>query len=192
MNPAEMSSHGFRRYALPVCVAVVVLDQLSKAAVLASIPLHGRVTLWPGLLALTHVHNRGMAFGLFSDLDGRWLRWALALVALAAVYVIWSYARHERHRPAVLVAFGAILGGALGNLVDRLRFGYVVDFVLAHWDLHEFPAFNVADSAITLGGILLFLALAREERDTLHDEEVPVSAREGEDSAPATPPADSC
>ena len=153
-EPDGTVGDGFRRYALPVCTAVILLDQLVKALVAAAIPLHGRVPLWPGLLAVTHVHNRGMAFGIFSDVDGGWLRWALAAVAVAAVYVIWSYARHEGHRPAVLVAFGAILGGALGNLIDRIRFGYVVDFVLAHWGRHEFPAFNVADSAITMGGVL--------------------------------------
>jgi signal peptidase II len=99
---------------------------------------------------------------LFNSVAGPWLRWILVGVALVAVLIIWSYARHETERPGVLFAFGAILGGALGNLVDRLRIGYVEDFILAHWGRHEWPAFNVADAAITMGGIALFLTLARE------------------------------
>jgi signal peptidase II len=142
---------------------VVVADQISKAIAVADIPLHSRVVIVDGLFALTHAHNRGMAFGLFNSVDGAWLRWVLVAVAVAAVAVIWTYARQEASRPAVTYAFGAILGGALGNLVDRLRFGYVEDFILAHWGPYEWPAFNVADAAITMGGIVLFLALAREQ-----------------------------
>ena len=81
----------------------------------------------------------------------------------------------------VMLAFGLILGGAVGNLIDRLRLGYVVDFVLAHWDEHEFPAFNVADSAITIGGIALFLALAR------HPGEVDSAAEAEPDETPLVP-----
>jgi signal peptidase II len=118
-----------------------------------------------GYLALTHVRNRGMAFGLFNGLDSEWVRWVLAGLAVAAVAIIWTYARQERSHTGVLLAFGAILGGALGNLIDRVRLGYVVDFLLAHWGPYEWPAFNVADSAITMGGVALFLALATERDD---------------------------
>ena len=86
-------------------------------------------------------------------------------VALLAVFVIWTYARQERARSSVLVAFGAILGGAVGNLVDRLRLGFVEDFILVHWGTYEWPAFNVADTAVTMGGIALFIALARDNDD---------------------------
>jgi signal peptidase II len=149
-------------------LGILVVDQITKAVMIANVPLHTRVPLIEGLLAFTHVHNRGMAFGLFNSAGAPWLRWLLAAVAIAAVFIIWSYARLEVGRPTVLVAFGCILGGALGNLVDRLRYGYVEDFVLAHWNRHEFPAFNVADAAITMGGIVLFIVLARErdEPDT--------------------------
>ncbi len=146
-----------------VAAAVIIADQITKAIAVANIPLHTRVAVIDGFFAFTHAHNRGMAFGLFNSVGGPWLRWILVGVALVAVMIIWSYARHETNRPGVLLAFGAILGGALGNLVDRLRFGYVEDFILAHWDTHEWPAFNVADAAITMGGIALFLTLAREQ-----------------------------
>jgi len=145
-----------------VAVAVLIVDQVTKAIAVANIPLHTRVPIVDGFFALTHAHNRGMAFGLFNNVGGPWLRWVLVGVALVAVGIIWSYARHETNRPGVLLAFGAILGGALGNLVDRLRFGYVEDFILAHWGAHEWPAFNVADAAITMGGVALFITLARE------------------------------
>ena len=174
---------------VPISLAVIALDQATKALVRATLALHSRTPIWPGLFDLTHVRNRGMAFGLFNGIDGAWLRWVLVAVAVGAVLVIWSYARREQHRLAVLVAFGAILGGALGNLIDRLRFGYVVDFLLAHWGSHEFPAFNAADSAITMGGILLFLALAREDRhssqqqDTLAAGPPPPPASGGTDTA---------
>ncbi len=167
------------RVILPLAAFVVILDQVSKAMVVAWVPLHARIGVIDGILALTHVRNRGMAFGLFQGIEGAWLRWVLVGVALAAVMIIWSYARHETTQPFVLVAFGAILGGALGNLIDRLRFGYVVDFALAHWGEAEWPAFNVADSAITMGGIALFLALAREGDDDRHSEaadEAPASS----------------
>lgn len=157
-----MSNTLRRNPILPTALAVVVLDQIAKWLVLAQVPLHARIPVIDGLLAITHVRNRGMAFGLFNTVESGWLRWVLVAVAVAAVAVIWSYARHESGRMTVLLGFGAVLGGAVGNLIDRLRFGYVVDFVLAHWDRHEFPAFNVADAAITMGGIALFLALARE------------------------------
>jgi len=151
------------RTVLLIGAGVVLLDQVTKAICVATMPLYSRVTLVDGLLDLTHVRNRGMAFGVFNSIHADWLRWVLVAVAIGAVGIIWSYARKESHRLVVLLAFGAILGGAVGNLIDRLRLGYVVDFVLAHWGLHEFPAFNVADSAITMGGIVLFLTLARDD-----------------------------
>ncbi len=149
-----------------VAVTVLIADQVTKAIAVANIPLHTRTTIVDGFFAITHAHNRGMAFGLFNSVGGPWLRWILVAIAIAAVLIIWSYARHETGRPIVLFAFGAILGGALGNLVDRLRFGYVEDFILAHWGVHEWPAFNVADAAITMGGIALFLTLAREQGES--------------------------
>ena len=166
------------RRAIPiVAVAVLVVDQITKALCIAEIPLHARIPLIDGYLALTHVHNRGMAFGLFNGVGAPWLRWVLAAVAVAAVVIIWFYARQETASPVVAVAFGAVLGGAIGNLADRLRYGYVEDFILAHWGPHEWPAFNVADAAITMGGITLFLALAR---DPDRADEAPGEAPAGE------------
>ena len=162
MNVGAASS---QRTIAAIAAVVVVVDQLTKWVATANIPLHARVPVIEGLFAWTHVHNRGMAFGLFNTVGSPWLRWVLAGVAVAAVAIIWSYARHEVARPTVLAAFGCVLGGAVGNLIDRVRFGYVEDFILAHWDGREFPAFNVADAAITIGGIALFVSLAREPEE---------------------------
>ena len=161
---------------LLVSTLVLVADQITKAICVATVQLHSRTAILEGILDLTHVRNSGMAFGLFGGVQAAWLRWVLVAVAVLAVLIIWSYARHESGNIGVLIAFGAILGGARGNLVDRLRFGYVVDFVLVHWGPHEWPAFNVADSAITIGGLALFLTLARGngESRTRNEPEQPV------------------
>lgn len=168
-----------------VALTVLALDQVTKVALQGSLHLYERVALVPGVLDLTHVHNRGMAFGLFDDVAGGWLRWALVAVAVLAVVIIWSYARREPATTWLLAAFGCVLGGALGNLVDRLRLGYVVDFILVHWGAWQFPAFNVADSAITIGGICLFLDLAREaESDPGDEPEDEAAASSDDDPAP--------
>lgn len=145
--------------------AWVAVDQATKLAVTAAIPPHRTVELVPGLLNLVHVHNRGAAFGLLDDGSG----WQVGLLAAVAVAVIgalsvWLY-RLGRAEPGTRVALALILGGAVGNLIDRVRLGHVIDFVDVHWyQAYHYPAFNVADSGITLGAILLIVVLIREER----------------------------
>lgn len=150
-----------------IAAGVLVLDQITKFLVATRLPLHDRIPVVDGLLAITHVRNRGAAFGLFADIQSESLRWALIAVSLVAVALIWLYARESWHQPVIVVAFGAILGGAMGNLIDRLWRDGVVDFVLVHWRQYHWPSFNVADAAITMGAIALFLAMARrgEEDD---------------------------
>lgn len=144
-----------------IATGVVALDQLTKFLVASRLPLYDRIPVVDGLLAITHVRNRGAAFGLFADFQSEALRWALVSVSLLAVALIWLYARESWHQPVIVVAFGAILGGAVGNLIDRLWRDGVVDFVLVHWRQYHWPSFNVADAAITMGAIALFLAMAR-------------------------------
>jgi signal peptidase II len=132
-------------------LAVLVADQLTKAAIVARLPLHDSITILPGFLDIVHVRNPGAAFSMFAAAP-EWFRGPFfVIVTVAAVVVLLVVAaRLEPHDRFLRVALGAILGGALGNLVDRLAYGEVVDFVDAHWhDLH-WPAFNVADSSITL------------------------------------------
>jgi signal peptidase II len=151
------------RRALPWILApiIVIADQLTKMWVMATLPHGGRMDVFPGL-AITHVHNPGIAFSLFSD-AGPLVRVGLHAVILTAVVVIaWMAARQSHHATSLAVAFGLILGGAVGNLIDRIMHGWVVDF-LHVWvrigrSIHAWPDFNVADSAITVGAGLLIIS----------------------------------
>ena len=131
--------------------AVVVLDQLTKRLLVASLGLHEFVTIVPGFLDIVHVRNPGAAFSAFAGAP-EWFRGPFFLiVTIAAVVVLIRVAyRLEPADRFLRIALGAILGGALGNLVDRLVYGEVVDFIDVHWRELHWPAFNVADSSITV------------------------------------------
>ncbi len=143
--------------------AIVALDQITKAVVLERLPLGVPVTLIDGWLALTLVLNPGLAFGLLGSVPPGW-RWVVAALSLVALAVLARVAL--RVLPAGgwtgRLAIGLIFGGAVGNLVDRARFGAVVDFVDVYWRGWHWPAFNVADSAITVGVALLALRLLND------------------------------
>ena len=144
-------------------VIVVALDQLSKAVVEHTLDLFQSVAVLP-LLNITRLHNTGAAFSFLADGSG-WQRWFFSGLAIvvSAVLVVWLR-RIDRSSRALGCAVALILGGAVGNLVDRLRLGHVIDFIQAHWSEHYFPAFNVADSAITIGAALLLLDAWLESR----------------------------
>ena len=150
-----------RAFVVLIGSVVLVADQATKWIVSTRIVLHDRLPIVENYLALTHVRNRGAAFGLFTDVPSETLRTTLVIVSVAAVGLIWAYAREGWHQPGIVIAFGAILGGAIGNLVDRMRLGYVVDFIDVHWGPYHWPSFNVADAAITVGALSLFIAMAR-------------------------------
>jgi signal peptidase II len=135
--------------AATVVLAVVAVDQLSKAIVVDSIPRGDRRTVFPGV-DLVHVRNRGIAFGL---LDGRSVL-LTALTAGALALLVGYFALHT-NRPLLWLATGLLLGGALGNLLDRVRDDAVTDFI----DLPLWPAFNVADAAITAGVLVLLASM---------------------------------
>jgi signal peptidase II len=150
------------RSSLLLIAAVVALDQATKWLVVRSIGLHDYVTLVDGLLSLSHVRNRGAAFGILSDWDLPYQSWLLAGLSLAALGAIGVY--FWKLPPAARLpraALALVLGGAVGNLIDRARLGYVVDFVHVYWREHQWPDFNVADSAITIGVTLLVLDILR-------------------------------
>jgi signal peptidase II len=137
---------------------VVALDQITKATVRILLPLGESRRIIPQLLDLTHVHNTGAAFGLLNAADFPYKPALMIAIAAIALVAIAAYATqlgfHER-----MARFGLalILGGAFGNLIDRAIAGYVVDFVDVYWGTTHFWAFNVADSAITIGAILVLL-----------------------------------
>ncbi|HVO11566.1 MAG TPA: signal peptidase II [Vicinamibacteria bacterium] len=147
---------------LLVIAAVVGLDQACKALVAHALELHQSVPLVDGLLSLSHVRNRGAAFGLLSDWDlphQSILLSVLSVAALAAIAVYFLRLPASAQLPRAALAL--VLGGAVGNLVDRVRLGYVIDFVHVYWRSHQWPDFNVADSAITIGVTLLVLDILR-------------------------------
>jgi signal peptidase II len=152
-----------------VALAIVALDQSAKALISARLPLYDSPPVIPGFLDLVHVHNAGVAFGLLNDMTHPLRSLATTTLAVLALIGIAFYARHIRE-DEYLARFGlsCILGGAIGNLADRLRQGFVVDFVDVYWRGWHFWAFNVADAAITVGAILIFLDLLFPRRHASH------------------------
>jgi signal peptidase II len=163
------------RTSLPWLIAalVVLADRVTKVAVLRNLAPGSWVDVVPGF-ALTHVHNPGIAFSLFSD-GGPLSRLVLHMVIVVAIVVIvWMVVRHGHHHPAAGLAFGLILGGALGNLIDRVLWGWVLDFIHL-WvrvgdRVWSWPDFNIADSAITVGaGVLIVSEIVSGRKDGQRD-----------------------
>ena len=155
-----VSAERFRLHRLEVAVAagIVVVDQITKALVRAHVPLYDTVPVVSGILNLTHVRNSGAAFGFLNAVEFPYKSAILALVATAAVVGIAFYAaRTSTDERVARFGLAMILAGAVGNLIDRLVFGSVVDFVDVVFGSWHFWAFNVADSAITLGVIAMMI-----------------------------------
>jgi signal peptidase II len=156
-SPQTLAS-GFRklRYLL-VSLAVIVLDQWTKWLVEAHLPHHSTRPVIPGLFNLTHVRNTGVAFGLFaSDGTGGGGGWLLTLLGLGALVAVGLYFWYTPSRDRVLlIALALVVGGAVGNLIDRVSSGAVTDFLDVYLGLHHWPSFNVADSAISIGIVLM-------------------------------------
>ena len=149
-----------------VAGAVLILDQVTKALILAHLPLGGSIAVIPGFFDLTHVHNPGGAFGFLAGMSAEvrsLLFIAVSLVAAGLIlYFYWQTPLGQRF---LSVGLALIFGGAVGNLVDRMRFGIVVDFLDVYAGTLHWPAFNVADSAITIGvGIFAYHILFRKIR----------------------------
>ena len=163
--------------ALPLALVLLVLDQLTKLAVLSSFSLHEVRPVLPGFFNLTYVRNTGAAWGLFSGMN-----LALALLALL-ISVLLVLFRSRIFPPSRLStpALGLLLGGILGNFFDRVRYDFVVDFLDFHFRSSHFPAFNVADSAICVGVALFclasFLSSRREKLPSQPPDGLPLSKR---------------
>jgi signal peptidase II len=132
----------------------LVLDQGSKLAIAGSMKLYESIQIMP-FFKLTYVHNTGAAFSFLSEAGG-WQRWFFAGLALmiSVVIAVWL-TRLKKHETLLAVALALVLGGAVGNLIDRLAYGYVIDFLDVYYESWHWPAFNIADSAITLGVVLM-------------------------------------
>jgi signal peptidase II len=147
---------------LVISGTVVVLDQVTKAIVLSYLPPGVAIHLVDGFLALTLVMNSGLAFGLLAGLPATW-RWTVALLSVVALVILARVAVRVLPDGGWLtrLSVALIFGGAVGNLIDRARFGAVVDFIDVYHRGYHWPAFNAADSAITIGVALLALHLLR-------------------------------
>lgn len=140
---------------------ILFLDQMSKHLVVSSIPPGTQISVAPPYFFITHVHNPGLAFGLFSQNSS--LTPLFSLVTVGVLIFFYWWARHEG--PLFQLSLSLIIGGALGNLVDRLRVGYVIDFLDFGLDSYRWPAFNLSDAAICLGiGLFLWVNLLPRER----------------------------
>ncbi len=137
-----------------IAVFVIVVDQLTKIWAEADLVLHDPVAVFPGL-NMTLAYNTGVAFSMFDDWGdfGRWLLSTLAIV-VSIVLVVWLW-RLNATEKLLAIALGFVLGGALGNVIDRVMYGHVIDFIHVYYQDWNYPAFNAADAAITLGAILL-------------------------------------
>jgi signal peptidase II len=151
---------------LPLALIVIAVDQLSKAWVVSHVPYAGIRPLLP-VLDITLRYNRGAAWSMLDSASG-WQRWLFSglavVVGIGLLY--WLRRLNGRTQKLLSLSLSLILAGALGNLIDRLWSGQVVDFILAHWNDAQFPAFNVADSAITVGAALMLLEAFTDRRSS--------------------------
>jgi len=148
--------HGMRRLYFLTALVVLVLDRTTKWLVEDRIEVHDTLQVIPGFFRLTHVQNRGAAFGLFAESPSEWKVAVLVLFSLVALVVVSALLWRNSHSLTMTgTALSLILGGAVGNLWDRLLSGHVVDFLDFYVSSYHWPAFNVADSAIVVGAVLL-------------------------------------
>lgn len=158
-----------------IATAVCIVDQLTKSAAVAGIPLGESVEVIPGVLNWTYIQNRGMAMGMLAD--HRWVFMVLSVVMIAGIILYVIFAKNARRLPVCILA--AILGGGIGNMIDRFAYGYVVDFI----DVKLLPfwkwIFNVADMFVTVGAVLLAVIFLVSE---LKKRKAEKAEKEGEDT----------
>ncbi len=144
------------------CIGVLLLDQWTKSLIVQKLPLYERVEVIPGFFNLTHVRNTGGAFGIFGGEKGGLGSILFVVVSFLAIgAIVFLFLRIKENERMLAIAFSLILSGAAGNLIDRLRYGEVVDFLDFHLFTSHWPAFNVADSAICVGIGLMALELLK-------------------------------
>jgi len=164
VTPETMSAtRGFAltgHWLVAITIMIVILDQVTKATVRSLLNLNESVSIVPGFLSFVHVRNTGVAFGLLNSADIPLKPVLMTTIALASLIALVFYAiRVTAKEPIARLSMALIIGGAIGNLIDRATAGYVIDFVDVYWGDWHFWAFNVADSAITVGAGLLILEM---------------------------------
>ena len=146
-----------------VTAVIVALDQLTKLYIDSRFELYETVPVIPGWFHLTYIRNKGAAFGIFADGAVR-IPFFISVTIIALLVILWYLRRLRADQRLAAFSLALIFAGALGNLIDRVRFGEVIDFLDVFWHHYHWPAFNVADSAICVGVGLLILEMWQEER----------------------------
>lgn len=149
-----------------IAIIVIVIDQITKWVASSSLTLHEQNPVMPSF-NFTLMHNYGAAFSFLSNAGG-WQRWFFTIIAIviSIVLIVWI-TRLKANEKWLGIALGLVLGGAIGNLIDRMAYGYVVDFVQWYYDRFYWPAFNIADAAISVGAVILLLtSFFGDEQDT--------------------------
>jgi signal peptidase II len=157
----QVRSFGWRAAYLVAAIGVYLVDQSSKAWAVRALRFGDDKTIIPGVLDLVYAENRGIAFGQLQD-GGSFGRWFFVVLAVAAMVAVLTYFfRTPRNDDRILGACALLLAGIAGNLTDRVRLGYVIDFILAHAGQYHWPVFNVADASICVGALLLAFDVIR-------------------------------
>ncbi len=171
MKKKKKISLSITKYAILGFVGAITLglDQWTKWLVHSSFRVGESLNVWDPIFALTYVRNRGAAFGIFQTASPAFRdRFFIAVPLIAISVISYLYFKLEKKERLSALALSLVLSGALGNLIDRLRFGYVIDFLDFHWyEVYHWPAFNVADSCIVVGVGVLFLQSFREPKPVL-------------------------
>ncbi len=155
------------KYLLLTVVAggVTILDQLSKFAVQRMFTLHNPIEVIPGFFNITYIYNPGAAFGLFGNItETLRLTMLIGVSVIAFAILFYMYIKIKERDNLILIPIAMIIGGAVGNLIDRVRFQMVVDFLDFYWGQFHWPAFNIADAAITVGTIILVVTILFTEK----------------------------
>jgi len=151
-----------------ISVVVIILDQITKAIATAKLVMFDPVAVMP-MFNFTLMHNEGAAFSFLSDAGG-WQRWFFTVLATIVSIAIFIWIKKlTPQEKGMAISLSLILGGAIGNLIDRVRFGYVVDFIDVYYNDWHWPAFNIADSAIFVGAAIMIIFSFREEKKTKPD-----------------------
>lgn len=149
-------------FILPV-LAVLALDQVSKIYIDRTMQIYDSITVVPNFFNITYLRNKGAAFSIFADSSFR-LPFFITISLVALIVILTALRKMRDDQKLAIFSLGLIFSGALGNLIDRVRMGEVIDFIYVHWYRHYWPAFNVADSAICVGVFLLAIDMLLEEK----------------------------
>jgi len=151
---------------------IIILDQLVKIYVDKTMHLYQSIEVLENFFHITYIRNKGAAFGILSGAnESLRVPFFLTVSAIAVVVIIYTIYTYREESPLFPFAMAMILGGAIGNVIDRIRLGEVIDYIDVHWYTHHWPAFNVADSAITAGVVLLIISMLFEHKKAESEEE---------------------